>query len=137
MKKDKTAVLDRIRKRISPEQREFVQMNLSIATQINYILKKKGWSQKEFAKRLDKKESEVSRYLSGLHNISLKSLAKIKVVLKEEILITPLEACERYKSFVFIPLEQHAKVNKQQAIKYPDNKNIEVIYRRQTTTKVA
>lgn len=132
MKNKKTLVLERMRKRISPEQREFVRMNLNIAMQISTILKERGWSQKEFAKKLGKQESEVSRFLSGLHNFSLKSLAKMKVVLGEEIITTPLEACEKYKSFVFVPLKSYAKASQDQNRNYPEKENIEQSSQKQT-----
>lgn len=117
MKKDKKAVLQRLRSQITPDHKEFVRMNLSIAHQISTTLKKKGLSQKEFAKLLGKQESEVSRLLSGLHNFSLKSLAKIQASLGEDIITTPLEACEKYKSVVYRPLKGYARTNK------PTNRN--------------
>lgn len=130
MSKDKSTVLERMRKRVSPEQREFVKMNLSIARQIEFILKKKGWSQKELAKKVGKHESEISRLLSGLHNISLMSLAKLKVVLEEEIITTPIEACEKYKTVEFIALGNYAKPNKEAQREYTKNDNIKVAYRK-------
>lgn len=137
MSKDKKAVLERIRKRTTPEQREFVQMNLSIARQIIALLKKKGLTQKEFAKLLGKNESEISRLLSGMHNFSLKSLAKVSAVLEEEIITTPMEACVRYKSIQYIMLDSYARSNKNPGIEYPEKKNIKVIYRKQSTLKAS
>lgn len=135
MKKDQNAVLERMRKRIDPERREFVRMNLSIAKQIGYLLKKQGLSQKKLAEKLGKKESEVSRYLSGLHNISLKTLAKIKVALGEEIITTPLEACEKYKTYVF--LGSYAKTNRESNIAYSEDNTIRVAYRKQNIPKAS
>ncbi len=111
MKKNKQKVLERIRTRIRPDEKEFIKMNLSISRQITSILESKGWSQKELAKRLNKKESEISRLLSGLHNISLKSIAKLKVILEEEIIVTPLEACDRYSTIKYVTLRIHARPN--------------------------
>ena len=137
MSKDKKAVLERIRNRTTPEQREFVRMNLSIARQIITLLKKKGLSQKEFANMLGKNESEISRLLSGMHNFSLKSLAKVSAMLEEEIIITPMEACVRYKSIQYVMLDSYARSNKTPDIEYPEKKNIKVIYRKQTTLKAS
>jgi transcriptional regulator with XRE-family HTH domain len=111
MKKDKQKVLDRIRARTKPEEKEFIKMNLSISRQIVAILKEKGWTQKELANKLDKKESEVSRLLSGFHNFSLKSISKLQVVLGKEIIVTPIEACNRYKTIEYVTLRVHAKTN--------------------------
>jgi len=134
MKKDQSEILERMRKKTLPERREFVRMNLSIARQIGYLLKKQGLSQKQFAEKLGKNESEVSRYLSGIHNISLKTLAKIKVALDEEIITTPIEACEKYKTYVF--LGSYARTNQESNINYYEN-NIRVAYRKQNIPKAS
>lgn len=46
-------------------------------------------TQKEFAKKMNKTEVEVSRWLSGTHNFTLKTIAKITAVLGESIVIIP------------------------------------------------
>ena len=43
-------------------------------------------TQKEFAKEVGKTEPEVSRWLSGTHNFTLRTLAKISSVLGEDII---------------------------------------------------
>ncbi|TSA38993.1 MAG: XRE family transcriptional regulator [Porphyromonadaceae bacterium] len=91
--KAKQDVAGRIRQRIKPENRQFVSKNLAITEQIYSLLKERGWSQKEFAKRLGKHESEVSRWLSGLHNLTLDSIVKMEVALGKEIIITSKEDC--------------------------------------------
>jgi transcriptional regulator with XRE-family HTH domain len=98
MSKDKTAVVERLKAKILPENRIFVRKNLAISEQVEALRKEKGWTQKELAKKLGKTESEVSRLLSGLHNLTLKSIAKLEAELGGDIIITPLEACKKYKS---------------------------------------
>jgi len=111
MKKDKTKVLQRIRERIKPENRVYVEKNLSISQQVYEILQKKGLTQKEFAHMLGKQESEVSKWLSGLHNLTLQSIAKMEAVLDEEIITTPLEACNKYRKIEYITLRVYATTN--------------------------
>jgi transcriptional regulator with XRE-family HTH domain len=111
MSKDKQAVVERLRAKISPENRIFVRKNLAISEQINFLLEEKGWSQKEFARHLGKTGSEVSRLLSGLQNITLKSIAKMEAVLGAEIILTPLEAAQQTAS---IKTELPASVNEEQ-----------------------
>jgi len=94
MSKDKTKVIERIQARIKPENRQFVQKALEISYQIQYILEKKGWSQKDLAEKLEMSESEISKILSGLQDITLKTLSKIEVVLGEEIIDTPIKASQ-------------------------------------------
>lgn len=110
--KSKSKVIKRIRERTQPENKIFVQKNLAISSQISEYLYFKGWTQKEFAAKLGKHESEVSKILSGLHNITLKSIAKMEAVLGEEIVLTPIEACKKYKSVKYVFLKEKARSNK-------------------------
>lgn len=105
-------VIDRIKQRTTPEQKAFVKKNLSIVHQITELIKANDWTQKEFAQKLGKNESEVSKWLTGMHNISLKSIAKMEAVLKADIITTPIEACEKYKSIEYVTFKVHARTNK-------------------------
>jgi|TARA_R110002050_G_scaffold214727_1_gene350880 transcriptional regulator with XRE-family HTH domain len=110
MSKDKNNVVERLRAKIQPENRIFVKKNLAISEQVEVLRKGKGWSQKELAKQLGKTESEVSRLLSGLHNITLKSVAKLEAILGSDIIVTPLQACERYKTTEYISMKVYVPV---------------------------
>ena len=94
MNKDRGKVIKRIQARIKPENRQFVQKALEISYQIQYILEKKGWSQEDFAEKLEIPESEISKILSGLQDITLKTLSQIEVVLGEEVIVTPIKASQ-------------------------------------------
>jgi transcriptional regulator with XRE-family HTH domain len=71
------------------ETKLFVRISFDIADQILTFLREEGIDQKEFAKRLKKKESEVSRWLSGTHNFTVRTLAKIENVLGREVVLVP------------------------------------------------
>ena len=66
-----------------------IEINLSfaIADKIDAILKQKGMTQKEFARKMGKTEAEVSRWVGGTHNFTLRTIAKISDVLGERILM--------------------------------------------------
>ena len=102
MSKDKSKVVERLRARILPENQIFVKKNLEISEQVAALLKERNWSQKELAIRLRKSESEVSKLLSGLHNLTLKSISKMEAELGNDIIVTPLEACKKYKTTEYI-----------------------------------
>lgn len=80
----------------------YVDHSLAIAKQINIILFKLGKNQAFLASELDKKESEVSKWLRGTHNFTLKTISKIEAVLGESIIICPKDVnhIEQYH-FVF------------------------------------
>jgi len=79
-------ILDEIRSRISPETKMQVELSVAIANRIYDILEAKGMSQKDFARVLGKTETEVSRWLSGTHNLTLSTLSKISIALGEDII---------------------------------------------------
>ena len=69
-------------------------MSVAIANRIYEILEAKGMTQKDLAKRLGKTETEVSRWLSGTHNLTLSTICKISAALEEEIVSVPHQVLE-------------------------------------------
>ncbi len=111
----KKNIVSRLKEKIMPANRVFVSKNLAISTQISHILEQKGWSQKDLAKAMQKEPSEVSKLMSGLHNITLMSIAYIESALGEDIITTPLEASEKYNKTKYIYLKVSANTNYNQA----------------------
>lgn len=102
--------LDEIRKTISPEMKMQMELSVAIANRIYDILEKKGLSQKEFAHMLDKTETEVSRWLSGTHNLTLATLCKISVALGENIVeVTGHKTYPLYEEEVLSVAEESAE----------------------------
>ena len=62
------------------------EMSEAIASRIDNVLKEKHMSQKDLALTVGHSQGEVSRWLSGTHNFTLSTLAKISVALGENIL---------------------------------------------------
>lgn len=73
------------------ETKIFVEKYSDLIIRINQILRDKGISQKELAEGMDKKPAEISRWLSGNQNITLKSIAKLEAVLGEPIIEIPVK----------------------------------------------
>ena len=90
--KKELGVTARLRARSKPENRRFVHKNVDIAQQVRAILKEKGMTQEELARLLDKRPSEVSKLISGLHNLTLEDITKMEAVLDADIILTPLKA---------------------------------------------
>ena len=87
-------IMDEIRSTISPEMKLQMEMSVAIANRIYEILESKGMTQKELAQRLGKTETEVSRWLSGTHNMTLSTVCKISTALGEEIVTVPKRELE-------------------------------------------
>lgn len=91
--------------RVDPEIRNEVSLNIDIANRIYDLIKKKGMTQREFAALMGKRESEVSRWLSGTRGFTTNTLAKISAVLGEPVVKVP-EASEQsmvsYSAFLYV-----------------------------------
>ena len=70
-----------------PEERkaEF-ELSFAIATRIDEVLKRKGMTQRELAQRLGKRESEISKWLTGRHNFTTNTIARISLALGAPII---------------------------------------------------
>jgi len=79
-------IMDEIRSTISPAMKMQMELSVAIANRIYDILEKKGLTQKDFAHLMGKSETEVSRWLSGTHNLTLATLCKISAALGENII---------------------------------------------------
>ena len=78
--------LENRRTKISKDVDLFVKQSFDIVDRIHEILAKQGKEQKDLARELGKKESEISKWMSGTHNFTIKTLAKIESVLGEPII---------------------------------------------------
>ena len=66
---------------VPAEQKAEFELSYGIAERISEILKSKGLTQKEFAGQLNKRESEISKWLTGRHNFTMQTIAKIETAL--------------------------------------------------------
>ena len=82
-------MIDQVRGSITPELKLQMEMSVAIANRIYEILEIKCMTQKDLAQRLGKTETEVSRWLSGTHNLTLSTISKVSVALGEDIVIIP------------------------------------------------
>lgn len=90
----------------------FVDKNLDISDQVQLYLEEIGWSQKKLAKVLSKSEAEVSKWLSGTHNLTLRSIAKLEAALGKDIIITPYNAERIFKPMIqYVTFKVHARQN--------------------------
>ena len=87
-------IMDEIRSTISPEMKQQMEMSVAIANRIYEILEIKGMTQKDLAQRLGKTATEVSRWLSGTHNLTLSTICKISTALGEDIVTVPKRVME-------------------------------------------
>jgi transcriptional regulator with XRE-family HTH domain len=67
------------------DTRQFVKHAMEIAMLLGKIRDQKGWSNSKFAKTVGVNESEVSKWLGGTQNFTIRTIAKIENALGVEI----------------------------------------------------
>jgi transcriptional regulator with XRE-family HTH domain len=85
----RSKAVDRLLKSTPEDVKIFVYLYADLLVRINQILREKKISKKELAEKLDKKPSEISKWLCGEHNFTLRSLAKLSTELGEPLLEVP------------------------------------------------
>ena len=84
----KSKVAARIEAETPLEVEIFVRQYTDIIVRIHELMKKKGLTQADLAQRLNKRPSEINKWLKGNHNLTLKTIAKLEAELGEDIIYT-------------------------------------------------
>ena len=71
---------------IPNDVKQEVDWSFAIADRIEKLLNERNITHKEWASQIGKTEAEVSRWVSGTHNFTLRTLAKISVALGEDLI---------------------------------------------------
>lgn len=87
----KSKIAEKIQTETPEEVRIFVRQYTDIVLRINQILKAKGYTQKSLAEKMNKRPSEINKWLKGNHNLTLKTLARLEAELGEPIIYTSKE----------------------------------------------
>ena len=85
----RSKVAQRILAETPEETKIFARLYAEIVVRVNQLLKTKGFSQKDLADKLEKRPSEINKWLIGEHNFTLRSLAKLEAELGETIINVP------------------------------------------------
>ncbi|MBN9382426.1 MAG: helix-turn-helix transcriptional regulator [Chitinophagaceae bacterium] len=91
----RSEIAKKIQEETPEEVRIFVRQYTDIVLRINQILQEKGYTQKDLAERMNKKPSEINKWLKGNHNLTLKTLAKLEAELGEPIISVPTTRVKR------------------------------------------
>lgn len=100
----KNSLFDQCVANVAPEVMKEVSLNVDIANRIYDLLKEKKMTQREFAALMGKRESEISRWLTGSHGFTTTTLAKIAAVLGEPIVMVKKDPQVQY---VFVPIQSY------------------------------
>ena len=62
---------------ITPEERAEARLSFQISNRLEMLMHEKGLSKKQLADAIGKRPSEISRWLSGEHNFTISTLARL------------------------------------------------------------
>lgn len=71
---------------IPADVKKEVDWSFAIADKIEVTLQEKHISHKELAKRMGKTEAEISRWVGGTHNFTLRTIAKISTAIGVDLI---------------------------------------------------
>jgi len=80
------ALLDDLLAEITPEQQARTDRKMRIAVMIADAMQAKNLGKKQFADKIGRKPSEITKWLSGTHNFTVETIADIERTLKIKIL---------------------------------------------------
>ncbi|MDE5669079.1 MAG: helix-turn-helix domain-containing protein [Duncaniella sp.] len=82
----RSSIIENRRAKVSHTVRNRVDMSFLIVDRIHAILQEKGLKQKDLANMLNKKESEISKWMRGTHNFTIETISSIENALGTPIL---------------------------------------------------
>lgn len=82
----RSSIIEKRRAAVAPQVRRRVEMSFMIVDRIHAILQERGLKQKDLANMLDKKESEISKWMRGTHNFTIETIMAIEQALGTPIL---------------------------------------------------
>ncbi|MDD6891344.1 MAG: helix-turn-helix transcriptional regulator [Bacteroidales bacterium] len=76
---------------VPEEQKAGFELSFGRADRISEVLKARNLTQKDLARQLHQRESEISKWLTGRHNFTVQTIAKIEAALGCKLIhIAPL-----------------------------------------------
>ena len=92
-------ILENLLAEITEEEQKKTDKKMLLAVKIDEAIKAKGWKKKNFAQAMNKRPSEISKWLSGTHNFTIETLFDIEDILN--ISIFNFEEIKKEKLFYF------------------------------------
>jgi transcriptional regulator with XRE-family HTH domain len=132
----KNSRLEERRKSIPQEIDKFVTRSFDIVDRIHEILSGKNLDQKDLAILLGKQESEISKWMTGTHNFTIKTIARIEQVLDCSIInVLKKEDNIQKQTLLFVVPNKYAQMNLGKNINVTDSQEIKInsIFRKTTS----
>ncbi|MFW5821460.1 MAG: helix-turn-helix domain-containing protein [Bacteroidota bacterium] len=134
---DLNKMLQEIRNRTKPEQKRYIKKNIAIVNAIYEALERKNMKASDLARKMGKSPAEISKWLSGSHNLTLQSITKLETIFDEDIVLTPYEAQSQFERTKYVTFRVQANPNRLREISYnQQSAEWSIIGRTQTSKKL-
>ena len=70
------------------EVKQELELSFAIADKLNMFIKKRGLTKSEFAEAIGKRPSEVTKWFSGQHNFTIRTLSMLSDFFNEAWVVT-------------------------------------------------
>lgn len=110
-------ILGELLNEITPKEAEKTKKRMLLAARIDDAIKAKGWRKSDLANALNKRPSEISKWLSGTHNFNTDTLFEIEEVLNIELITLNNKPKEQVVKFHMVVSEK-VQTSKNQSFSY-------------------
>ncbi len=73
---------------VPPEIRQEIDLEFAVSNRIEELMKKYGFTKLQLAQKLGKRPSEITKWLSGQHNFTLRTIAQLSAFFGEPLVLT-------------------------------------------------
>ena len=73
---------------VPPEIRKEIDLEFAVSNRIEALMKKYGLTKLQLAQKLGKRPSEITKWLSGQHNFTLRTIAQLSAFFGEPLVWT-------------------------------------------------
>ena len=84
-KRRKSRIISELLNEITPVEKMQASTKMTLAARIDDLLLKRGYGKSEFAEKMNKNPSEITKWLSGTQNFTIDTLSEIAVALEISI----------------------------------------------------
>lgn len=72
---------------VPTDVKEEVDLSFAIADRLDALIREKGMSKKEFAAAISKRPSEITKWLSGQHNFTIRTLSMLSAFFGQSLIV--------------------------------------------------
>ena len=70
---------------VPPEIRKKIDLEFAVSNRIDALMKKYGYTKLQLAQKLGKRPSEITKWLSGQHNFTLRTIVQLSAFFGEPL----------------------------------------------------